>query len=90
MAAPMGSVGLKLRRRAASWRDRGAAPENRATWELHNVVKSMKAVFSRGYRQSQRQNRLSAHAGYGSLLTCGDGQASGPGNLVCADQRLRR
>ena len=43
---------------------------------LLNVVKSMKAVFNRGYRQSPRQNRLSAHAGYGSLLTCGDVQAS--------------
>jgi hypothetical protein len=56
---------------------------------LLNVVKTMKAAFNDGYRRSPRQNRLSAHAGYGNLLTCGDVQASEPGRSG-ADQRRRR
>ena len=62
-----------------------------AAWQggcrLLNVVKSMKAVFTCGYRQSPRQNQLSAHAGYGSLLTCDDVQASAPEDLCARHKR---
>jgi hypothetical protein len=63
-----------------------AGPERR----LLNVVKPMKAAFNGGYRRSPRQNRLSAHAGYGSLLTCGDVQASGAEDRYVRTMRLRR
>ena len=39
-----------------------------------------------GIVRSPRQNRLSAHAGYGNLVTCGDVQASGPGTGMCGPE----
>src|SRR5258708_38871945 len=46
----------------------------------------MKAAFNRGYRRSPRHNRLSAHVGYGNLMTCGDAQASGPRLARCGSE----